>query len=210
MIAVVALIYLLAVANFTYLYFFRFPYYNSEAFGLSQRIYSRYTALASTHNIPVINISAGSSEGYFRNYLFYNNIPTAKTLPAIRTVFATKTYVWDNATFTDVCPTKEQISSGNTTYILSNASPCKEEFIKQPMIAIPSLSDGGTLYMIFNDRVCNQYALSEFPTGFRIEDFAVEALEEKQFCERFLIRYTQPLYLPQDIDGKTIKPPLDL
>lgn len=206
----IVLIYVIAVANFTYLYFFRFPYYNSEAFGLSQRLYSRYTALANTHNIPVINISAGSSEGYFRNYLFYNNIPTEQTIPAIRNVFSTKAYIWDNATFTDACPTTDQIASGTITYILSNASPCKEEFINQPMIAIPSLSDGGTLYMLFNDRVCHQYALSEFPTGFTMKDFAVESLSEKQFCERFLIRYTQPLYLPQDIDGKAIKSAISL
>lgn len=193
---IVLMLYMLLVANFTYLYFFRFPYYNSESFGLSQRIYSRYSVLADAHTIPVDHITY-SAVGYFRNYLFYANIPSTSTIPAIRNAFTTNTYVWNNTAFTKTCPTKEDIDSGMTTYILSNTSPCKQLFIKRPMVTIPSLSDGGTLYMIFNDRLCGQYALSSYPTGFTIGDFAVEKLPEKQFCERFIIRYTQPLYLPQ-------------
>jgi hypothetical protein len=69
------------------------------------------------------------------------------------------------------------------------------------MTVIPSLSDGGTLYMIFNDKTCSQYALSSYPTGFSASDFLVESLSEKQFCERFVIRYSNPLYLPQDTHG---------
>ena len=70
LIAAIALIYIIAVINFSYLYYFRFPYYNSESFGLSQRVYSRYMTLANAQNTPVVNISASSSVGYYRNFLF--------------------------------------------------------------------------------------------------------------------------------------------
>ena len=43
------------------------------------------------------------------------------------------------------------------------------------MIAIPTLADGGTLYMIFNDHLCGQYALPAYPSGFTIDDFDIEA-----------------------------------
>lgn len=189
-------LYMLLVANFTYLYFFRFPYYNSESFGLSQRVYSRYSVLSNAHGIPVDHIT-GSAVGYYRIYLFYANIPNTQTIPTIRNAFATNTYAWGNTTFTKVCPTKENILDGKTTYVLSDTSPCKPLFIKQPMLSIPSLSDGGMLYMIFNDRLCSKYALSSYPTGFSMADFDIEHLSEKRFCERFIIRYSQPLYLPQ-------------
>ena len=73
------------------------------------------------------------------------------------------------------------------------------------MIAIPTLADGGTLYMIFNDHLCGQYALPAYPSGFTIDDFDMK-LPEKQFCERFVIRYSQPLYLPQDKNGSWLTP----
>lgn len=204
-IGVITLLYVCLVVNFAYLYYFRFPYYNSESFGLSQRIYSKYMKLANDKGIPVVNISASSSVGYYRNFLFYNNIPSKETIPTIRSAFKTKTYTWGLSSFTDTCPTASDLVEGNMSYILSDTSPCKDMFIKQPMIAIPTLSDGGTLYMIFNDHVCGQYALSEYPSGFTIEDFDVEHLSEKQFCERFTIRYSQPLYLPQDKNGQWLK-----
>ena len=194
------IIYGILVSNFVDLYFFRFPYYNSEAFGVSQRIYSRYMALAAAHSIPVVNFTE-SPELYFRNYIFYGNVPNAKTIPSLRPLFDQGTYTWQQQTFTKQCP---KTLDKNATYILSNFSPCKELFLKQPMIVIPSLSDGGTLYMAFNDRVCGQYALSGYPAGFMMRDFAIESIPEKQFCERFFIRYSDPLYRPQTREGSWI------
>jgi 4-amino-4-deoxy-L-arabinose transferase-like glycosyltransferase len=193
--AVIAFTYVILTANFVYLYFFRFPYYNSEAFGLSQRLYTKYSTLAATHGIPVVNIT-GSAVGYFRNYIFYNNIPSKTTIPKIREAFATGNFSWDNTVFTKTCPTAADIAKGTTAYILSDTSPCKQLFLRHPMVVIPTLADGGMLYMIFNDRLCSQYALSGYPTGFALSDFDVEKLSEKQFCERFVIRYSQPLFTP--------------
>lgn len=206
LVAAITCLYIVASINFAYLYFFRFPYYNSESFGLSQRIYSRYMKLANAQQIPVINISASSSVGYYRNFLFYNNIPSQKTIPPIRKAFQHNQYTWGLSSFTGECPTSREALGDTTTYILSDTSPCKEMFIKQPMIAIPTLSDGGTLYMIFNDRVCGNYALSSYPTGFTIDDFDVEHLSEEQFCTKFFIRYSNPLYLPQGKNGSWITP----
>jgi len=204
-IVLITLIYIVLTTNFVYIYFFRFPYYNSESFGLSQRLYSRYTALASTSNIPVIHFTE-SPELYFRNYIFYRDLIQANTAEALRNQFIRSDYSWENTRFIKKCPTKEDIDKGDTVYFLSNTSPCKEYFINRPMTVIPSLSDGGTLYMIFNDKVCSNYALSSYPTGYTMDDLAVEKLPEKQFCERFVIRYLDPLYRPQSNQGNWITP----
>lgn len=199
-------LYALQIINFAYLYFFRFPYYNSESFGLSQRIYSRYMALNEHMHRPVTNISF-SSAGYYRNYLFYNNIPNKDNIPSIREALNIETFRMGYAEFTSTCPAKEDILRGDTTYIISNTSPCKELFVKLPMIVIPSLSDGGSLYMIFNDNVCQSYSLNPYPKEFTLDDFAVEKLSTENFCRKHLIRYTQPLYLPQDKTGSWITAP---
>lgn len=199
----IALLYVVLTANFAYLYFFRFPYYNSESFGLSQRLYTRYSTLAATHGINVINLT-DSPQLYFRNFMFYANLPTAETIPAIRDIMKTKNYIWDNTTFTKTCPTKADIDAGKTTYILSITSPCKELFINRPMTAIASLSNGGMQYMLFNDNLCSGYALSSYPTGFTMNDFAVENLTEAQFCEKYIVRYTDPLYRPQTREGNWV------
>ncbi len=200
----IILVYGILVCNFVYLYFFRFPYYNSESFGFSQRLYSRYAVLAGKNHIPVVNIT-DAPQLYFRNYMLYGNIPNAHTIPAIREIFRKDDYVWDNATFTKTCPTKSEIDTGKTTYLISNASPCKELFIKRPIITIASLSDGGSIYNIFNDQMCSKYALGNYPTGFTMNDFDVEHLSEEQFCTKFVIRYTNPLYQPQGQDGSWVK-----
>lgn len=202
-ITIVILLYAAVTANFVYLYFFRFPYYNSESFGFSQRIYSRYAELAKASGTSVVNITE-TPQLYFRNYLFYGDKLSAATVADIRTAFLTEKYTRENALFTKSCPAKADIDRGDTVYILSNTSPCKELFIRRPMTAIPSLADGGTLYMIFNDRVCRNYALSGYPTGFTMDDFAVETLPERQFCERFIVRYTDELYQPQTREGNWI------
>ncbi len=191
----IVFVYLILVANFVYLYFFRFPYYNSESFGLSQRLYSRYISLADIQHSSVVIIT-NSLEEYFRNYLFYNNVLNSDTIPLIRTLLRQQQYKWKNVVFTNVCPTESEIESGITTYFINEESPCKKLFINRSMVVIPLLSDGGTLYRIFNDTLCNKYALSQYPTGFTIDDFKIEKHSEKLFCERFIIKYTEPLYLP--------------
>lgn len=205
-IAILSVSYVILTANFVFLYFYRFPYYNSESFGLSQRLYSRYATLANAAGIPVTNLT-DAPQLYFRNFLLYGNIPNERTIPQIRTVFKNvDTFTWENASFTKTCPVKTDITEGTTTYIISNSSPCKELFINKPMITIASLSDGGSLYNIFNDRLCQPYALSAYPSGFSMNDFDVEHLSEQQFCAKFVIRYTNPLYQPQGRDGSWITP----
>jgi len=199
----IALLYIILTANFAYLYFFRFPYYNSESFGLSQRLYTRYSTLAATHGYKVVNLT-DSPDLYFRNYMFYSDLPSSNTIPAIRETIKTKQYSWDNTTFTKACPTKADIDAGQTTYILSISSPCKELFINRPMTAITSLSNGGMQYMLFNDSLCEKYALSSYPTGFTMDDFAVEQLTEAQFCKKYIVRYADPLYRPQNREGNWI------
>ncbi len=205
-IATLIITYIILTANFVFLYFYRFPYYNSESFGLSQRLYSKYASLANVAGVPVTNLT-DAPQLYFRNFLLYGNIPNEQTIPSIRTVFKnTDNFSWEHASFTKTCPVKTDITEGAGTYIISNSSPCKELFINKPMITIASLSDGGSLYNIFNDRVCSKYALGGYPTGFTMDDFDVERLSEEQFCTKFVIRYSNPLYQPQGRDGSWIKP----
>ena len=199
----ICMVYIILTANFVYLYFFRFPYYNSESFGFSQRLYSRYAILANAKAIPVVNIT-DAPQLYFKNYMLYGNIPNKQSIPKITEIFRNDVYTWDNATFTKMCPTKNEVDTGKTTYLISNASPCKELFIKRPMVTIASLGDGGSLYNIFNDRMCSKYALGSYPTGFTMKDFDVEHLSEEQFCTKFVIRYTNPLYQPQTREGNWI------
>ena len=191
----ICFVYIILLTNFIYLYFFRFPYYNSEAFGLSQRIYSRYIEFASKRNIP-IQVLSDIPDGQFRSYLFYSNAITKQTIPIIRSL-NNNSLRWDNVEFTKTCPDLPEITAGKTSYILSEQSPCKKSFVGLPMIVIPSLSDGGTLQRIFNDKLCSAYTLSNFPFGFTLNDFNVEKLTERQFCQKFFIRYTEPRYLPQ-------------
>lgn len=192
---IIIFFYMVSLGNFSYTYFFRFPYYNSEAFGLSARIYSRLSFFAEKKNIPVVFL-ANPIEGHFRNYLFYNDAITRISLPSIRQSFREKRYVIDNVTFTSVCPSIADVLSKQAMYIFNESTDCKELFIGKETDVITSLADGGTLHRIYNDEICGKYPLLPYPQKFILSDFAVESLSEDAFCKQFIIRYTEPLYLP--------------
>jgi hypothetical protein len=61
--------------------------------------------------------------------------------------------------------------------------------LKTPDANISRLSDAGTMYAIYNDTVCSSYGLHRYPSNIKLNDFNVEKLTDKKFCETFITRY---------------------
>lgn len=62
--------------------------------------------------------------------------------------------------------------------------PAIQEKIEK--FSIAKLSDGGEIYGVLDNNVCRDHALSRYPNGIKIDDFEIEKMSEKTFCEKFI------------------------
>lgn len=179
----IAFIYLASLANFMNIYLFRNPIYNSEAFGLSQRILSKYTSLASNYSEPVIFVEKTSGNAIptvFKQYLFYTNSYNENTYKQVTSNINKGLYAFNNFSVQD-CPGKT-----NSTIVTTPNSKCKIDNVNK--LTIAQLSDGGTIYNVQNDKVCSKYALNRYPNRITLDDLNIEGLSEEKFCTTFITK----------------------
>jgi len=182
---ILTILYGIQILNFTNIYFFRNPIYNSEAYNLSARVVSRYIQLAVESGRKIIVIS-DNPKGNFFHYMFDTGIYNQNTAERIKNLIQEDRYEYDNVKFTK-CSDTLDLSTSNT--IISDATKkCGSldfDNLKNNS-TIPQLSDGGAIFRIVNDAVCKKYALGRFPYDFSFSDFAIESLPEIRFCEKFI------------------------
>lgn len=174
--------YIFLVLNFMNLYLFRHPIYSSEAFGLSGRIVSRYIALAEKENQIVVFLDYKNNPYLFKQYIFYTDGYNKESAPLIARDIKTSNNNYKNLLIEE-CPNE---ILDNTVVIGKSDTKCKTVIGIKNYLSIPLLYDGGEIYRIYNDKICSQYSLLRYPYNFSIDDFAIEKLSTKRFCEKFI------------------------
>jgi len=182
----VVLIYILSLSNFLYIYVFRNPIYNSEGFGFSGRILTKYISLAENnkHKVVLLSDTSGVVPSLFKQYLFYTNNYNKSSAQEISELIQENDYSFRNLTITP-CP---QNFSQKSIYISVPDSKCKKIENNLEYTTIPLLSDGGTIYKIFNDLVCTKYKLKRYPENLVLSDFDIDNLSEEGFCTRYITK----------------------
>lgn len=186
---IITLLYIMLLSNFLYIYFFRNPVYNSEGFNFSARVLSRYIDLAKHEgqNVTIIADSTGIASSPSKQHLFYTNSYNRESAQEITYFLRNKVSKYGNLTITN-CPEKFP----NNTIITIYDSQCMNLGKNPNRLSIAQLSDGGEIYKIFNDRVCNEYKLGRYPTGVKLHDFEVEKLSKSEFCLKFITNLSPP------------------
>lgn len=179
--SILLFLYSLQVLNFVNLYFFRFPIYNSEAFDLSSRILSKYIDLNSQKNNN-IKIVSQDVDSLFKQHLFYSNLLSSENADDIIRSYRNRVLEYQNFEFLHC--SKEFEEDNNFVIVISTGPNCPSK--DQQHLTLARLSDGGGIYMIYNDIICSQYKLNRYPSNFRLQTLEVEKLNEKQFCEKFI------------------------
>lgn len=180
-VAAIAFLYLLQISNFFYIYLFRNPVYNSEGFGFSGRILSRYLNLASKNSAKVTVVTESASNA-FKQYLFYNDLVRKENLNQIGQKIRAGDYRWQNVEFYTDCSTDNDLDSNNLQ-IYNTIKNCD---FPGSWVTIPQLADGGEVYRIYGDNVCRNYELSRYPSGLSPKDLGVEKLTEVDFCQKYI------------------------
>lgn len=184
LIAVVGIAYAALLINFLVIYFLRYPIYNSEGSNFSTRILTKYITLAKKQN-KFVFVHSQEPDALYRGYVLYANAYNKDSARTITKNFNDKTYALNNAKFTGSCPDNNEIESANNIIIVNYSMSCNG-LKNHQNVKIEQLSDGGTIFSIYNDPICNGYSLFRYPSNFKFFDFNVEKLPDSTFCKDYI------------------------
>lgn len=194
MASLIVIFYLLQLFNFLNIYFFRNPIYNSEGFGLSQRVMINYVKRAQLEAKKVLVIEADEL-AMLKRYLFYTNSLDKEQLSLVRHLIAEDEYRWENVHFLRYYP-KDMVMTKEITVIFQPGMVCLPSVDCLPSdeypywLSVTQLGDSGEVFRIINDPICYQFSLGRYSTGIKFNDFKVEEMPLERFCQKFIIDFT--------------------
>lgn len=180
----VALIYGITIISFANEYFYRYPIYSTKGTSFAERVVASYI-----HRLPSdkkVVVLVDEARFVFESYLVYNSLISRQNLPAIKQAMTTSVYTLGNVTFATDCLDSKQFDS-NTIFINNSVNvTCDQAPIKMtmPYSKIPSLIDNGSQFTIYNDQVCDKYALRPFVHVTDRKYLDVESLSNDVFCDQ--------------------------
>jgi 4-amino-4-deoxy-L-arabinose transferase-like glycosyltransferase len=174
----IALIYLVSLVNFAYLYFLRTPVEKFDGWYTSERVLARYINLHNENYTeePLIVITPLLKDASYE-YLYYSGKYDSKAeIIAANNSLATKNYKFDNVLFTESC-----------NYVKDQGTIIKDVRSKdcnlKTDLTIASPEDAGTRYLIQNDKVCKKFPKKKYPLMKKFDDLITERKSEEDFCK---------------------------
>lgn len=176
-------IYLISASNFLSIYLFRNPIANSEGFDFSSRIVSSY--LSRTRQLTSVTVFIGSPKTLYKQYIFYSNRYDKSAISQLSESLKSNYYFIDGITFKSC----DQFSDADSIspYIVEPSLACQKVIKDDKRMQITQLSDAGTIYYIYNDRLCEKTERHSYPKLNSFEDLSVEKLADNKFCSLYII-----------------------
>jgi hypothetical protein len=173
---ITALIYLIFVLNFCYIYFNRLPVEKAEGWFLSQRVLSKYISEAISVNAgnKIILVTKEPKLAFYRYLLYSGKYTDPKEINLLNSKIAREDYEIGNLKITDMCL--------KDVTIMSTTSDCPK--IKGD--TIKSIYDAGDMYVLSNDVLCKGYTKNQYPLIKGVKTLVVEKLSTEDFCKNFI------------------------
>lgn len=92
-----------------------------------------------------------------------------------------KDFSWDKVDFSDKCP--EEIGV-NKIVITDQRYNCQEK--ENGDLGIVQLADAGLIYLIKNDKLCDNYELGNYYYPQSLKELKIENLEDESFCKSWI------------------------
>jgi len=182
----IILIYVISLAYFLTMYWFRTPFDKSMGWYFHKRVVANYiTRLRENDNGKVMVVTAQPADT-FNEYVFFGDLYNSKTnILNINKVYANRNYEYRNTKFINSCEeiTEEEIKSGSVVFVEQGIS-CRLNRDNTSKIANPR--DGGGIYDIINEKLCVSHPKSRFPYPRKISDFEIEKLSNAEFCKLWI------------------------
>lgn len=175
-------LYVVSLGNFVLVYFYQLPMQGAGDFQM--RTLSKYLSIAGDGTRPIIVYSTQGAD-IFKKYLLYTNSIKKTSIAELSKPMKPDAAITFNViTFTS-CDNSVDVTDGTTLHIVSNLCgfPTKNT---ETHTKLSRLSDGGTIFDIYNNEVCNRDTLSTYPHGITLDDFAIESMPADEFCTTFV------------------------
>lgn len=205
---VVLPVYAIAIGNFAYIYFFRYPVISLDWGNYHERLVARYVTLLTERQPNVkISVHVAQPDYYYWSYLLYSNRLTTETKDQIaqNTLLnanaVVQTFKIDNVIFTSGCEVEQNtdvmiaetsfeyceselanFDHGKTGQAETDLTPTETEQPRRSFNSIVAIMDSGQKLYILDDQLCQGKKLKSyvFPTTYA--DIVVEKLNADQFC----------------------------
>ncbi|MBU0618825.1 hypothetical protein KKD62_01160 [Patescibacteria group bacterium] len=190
------IVYFIFLTNFLYLYFYRYPVYGSEGFFFSERILSHYIHRVKNKTKQLVVVSK-EPWFLFEQYLFYSKIyETREIAKEVAQTIQTEEYSYENIKFI-FAQTCEEVSTQldkNMTLIINKDIPCTkfQPSTEVPIKIIANTEDGGWIFKIYNDHLCNNYSTQTYPKPTSIKEYQLSQLDDKLFCNAWIMTTSTP------------------
>ncbi|MDE2025224.1 MAG: hypothetical protein KGJ07_01905, partial [Patescibacteria group bacterium] len=174
----IVILYTFSLGNFLQVYFFQNPV-EGGFFGLSDRLVAQYVQRTSSRE--KVYVYAHQPVDFAERYLFYSNAEGVSSRQMKQVLSRGEVSVGNVI----IGPCREGMDPSKVSGVVIIDFIC-EKNNSSHHLTVPQLSDGGEVYGIYNDTLCNKYALKPFPSQLIIKDLAVESLSTPDFCEAFI------------------------
>jgi len=176
------IVYALSLGNFILVYFYQLPLQGAGDFQM--RTLSKYLHLAREKHQEVFVYSTQGAD-IFKKYLVYTDRIQKDTIQTLaKPMKPDSPITFDGITFTS-CDNSIDVASSSAVHIVS--SLCGFPTKQTPThTKLSRLSDGGTIFDIYNNDVCDRNTLSTYPSNITLKDFAVEPMSASDFCTTYV------------------------
>lgn len=178
-IILVSSLYLFGSVSFLVFYFFHFPVTHQENYLLSERVLNYY--LTQNKN-PKVVIAEQPRTSYLRAIFYANADLQRKALVENANNFNQGKYNINNIDFIGDCINK---TDDKIVYAISrDKGKC---FLKNKSdFSITDQKDGGDVFLLFNDKICQNKAKDSWRRYNYLSDYLIESLSVDSFCERWV------------------------
>jgi 4-amino-4-deoxy-L-arabinose transferase-like glycosyltransferase len=181
----IIIIYLISFLNFAYIYIMRNPISNYDSFGVSGRVLSYYILFAEKYKYNIQVLSHGANVNLAKQYLFFGKKYNITNYAKIAGLFQNPSISMNYVRFVDC---KDAQLGVNTITVIPFNLSCIDQKLPITYTSITDISNNQPIYQIYNDKICSKYNLLPYLYNIQLQDFNIENLSEKRFCEKFFTR----------------------
>lgn len=174
---IIAVVYVALFINFFVFFNFRYSIKQQENQFLSERVLANYL-IKNNFEMP-ITVYAELPLMIHNGFIFFsNNISEDVVISQTDEIV----YQYNNYTFTNKC----DINSGKGLFVMENGY-C--DYDNSNFLVIQDQKDSGSIFKIYNDKLCQDQYLTSYRREHLISDYDIEKMDNTTFCNRWINRY---------------------
>ncbi len=173
------ILYLGSFLHFAQVYFYHYPLVGN-ILSFPNRAAASYIKRTIHHKKVVAHVS--NPQLWVRDYFFYTNTMNNSNIQEIKQKLRNKDYSFNNLQFVQCTGI---VDEKNAVVIYEASCTHKSQ---QTALEIAQLRDSASAFEIYNDYLCKPFGHKSFVSSVPLKNLHVETIEDKEFCETFVIQ----------------------